>query len=315
MRIFTTSARVLLAILVVSFSSGCGGGGSKDLVTPQQPEVVYRLILLDHDFGGKIVSEVEIVQGVESWFWVRLESKIGDKPWTVVTQEFNLDVTIEGSNSGNWMPDIGLTGLQFRLKAGEYRLEFHPSMGGHLGTAKLKIAIPELGTFTYFWVTVVAPDTLPPPPVQTCRDLHPNREVINGYWWDCIDGVWQNTGESVDQPPPPVEELHAYGVQGELRNGGTITISEGNGYRLEWYLGDSRINDSSVTFESSILPSWCWDPLQSEIMTVKWANPNNPDPGEPGNMFVIPGSYQATFHYDGKSITTSVVVTDRVNFP
>jgi hypothetical protein len=32
---------------------------------------------------------------------------------------------------------------------------------------------------------------------QSCRDLHPTREAINGFWWDCVDGDWVNTGEPV----------------------------------------------------------------------------------------------------------------------
>ncbi|MBU1092113.1 hypothetical protein KJ836_00290 [Patescibacteria group bacterium] len=44
----------------------------------------------------------------------------------------------------------------------------------------------------------------PPPP--DCRDLHPTKEAINGFWWDCVNGNWQNTGVPVN-PPPPDKDL------------------------------------------------------------------------------------------------------------
>lgn len=328
--IFTFGARVLLAIVLVSAFVGCGGGGSNPIVTPDQP--VYRLqVVLDQDviYGGEVVNDVVVEQGTQRRFWVRLESRVGDNPWTIVTQQVKLDVTIEGSPSGIWMADVGLTGGQSWALAGQSRLEFQPPIGGHFGTAKLKLSVPEFGAFVHLWVTIVAPVVGPPPAAQTCRDFHPAREAIGGFWWDCVSGVWQNTGEPVDQPPTCRElhpnreiingfwwdcisgvwqntgevayqtgELYAYGAQGEFWDAaGIIDVEQGNGYRFEWYLNDSKVSGSDITFNSKVLPSWCWNGVTSEFVTILWAEPEDPDLEDPGNMIVIPGSYSVRFTY------------------
>lgn len=163
----------------------------------------------------------------------------------------------------------------------------------------------------------------PPPP--DCRDLHPTKEAIGGFWWDCIGGVWVNTGVPVDNPPPTTYSLHIYGAQGEFTEGSTINIDEGNGYQLQvWELVGSdsskvSLSGANATMESSILPFWCWEPTPREIMTVLWASPDYPDPEEPGNIFINPGVYDVKFTilHLGKQYCRSgyVKVIDRPDFP
>lgn len=163
----------------------------------------------------------------------------------------------------------------------------------------------------------------PPPP--SCRDLHPVREVIGGYWWDCVDNNWVNTGEPVNPPPPVTYSLHVYGAQGELIEGGTINTDEGNGYQLSvwelWGSDGSKIllDGSTATMDSNVLPFWVWDSSRREIMTVLWKTPSYPDPSEPGNIFIEPGSYQIGFSVvsGGKTYNRSgtLKVLDRPDFP
>ena len=174
-----------------------------------------------------------------------------------------------------------------------------------------------------FHPVFVSQDTPPPP---DCRDLHPVKEAINGYWWDCVNGDWQNTGVPVNPPPPPVTySLHIYGAQGEFVEGGTISIDEGNGYQLQiWELSGSdgskvTLDGSNATMESSVLPFWCWDDVRREIMTVLWVSPDYPDPAEPGNIFINPGQYDISFEvaYGGKVYHRSgnLLVIERPDFP
>ena len=288
----------IIIMMIAMFIPGCGGS-NHPIVPPQESDPVeYRLILMDHIYGGKIDTAINVEKAKETWFWVRLEYRQGEIPWSVVTEGFTLNVTILGAPSGHWMPDLGLTGGQFRVKAAEYRLEFQPPVNAHLGTVRIRLSVPEVGATTEIDVTVVDnnDEILPPPPPPSCRDLHPAREAIDGYWWDCIDGEWQNTWELVDQPPPlPDEELYARGSGGIFSDGSTITVMQLDGYRLEWWLGDSTIAGNDISFESLNLPYWVWDKSLSEVVTVVWKNPDNPNPSDLGNMIIVSGSYQIEF--------------------
>ena len=339
----TVAARVCLALFVILLSvfAGCGGGGTNPIVTPapQQPsdQPVYRLIVLGKQFahGGKVVDYIEIRQGEPSWVWARLESSKDGEPWTVVTQEFSLDITIEGTASGDWMVDVGLSGGQSWLTAGsEYKLQFNPATGGHLGVAQLKIAIPELGVYSYLQVRVIAGGTNPTPacrdihpcaeydaegnlwdcdngtwkivvpaPGKTCREIHPVREAIGGFWWDCVSGVWSNTGEPVDQPG----EFHAHGNFGILNSGGTLHIMKGRAETVQLFVGNSAVDPQDVTAElPTSLPQWVWLPAKSEISTVYTL----------GNPVYIPvGEYDFSLWYDGQELKIHLVVDYNEELP
>ncbi len=165
----------------------------------------------------------------------------------------------------------------------------------------------------------------PPPPPPSCRDLHPVKEAIDGFWWDCIDGSWENTGILVN-PPSETYNLRVFGTLGEFSDGGMLEVEEGNGILLNhWELWPDGGGDKiflatdDVQFESLVLPFWVWDSVQTELMTVLWVNPDYPDPDEPGNMFINPGDYSLSFEvsYDGETYTQSGIlrVLDRLDFP
>ena len=315
---FTLAGAFALVIL------GCGGGGTTPAApAPHQPTVEYRLYVLDLPDGGQKITDLYAKQGANTPFEVRYDSREGTINWYPVAQESTLDVTIEGAQSGHKVPDIGLSGGQYRLRSGTCRLEFFPPCGGQLGSTFLVLRVRESGAQVRVSITILPQSGGNPPP--SCRDLHPTREAINGFWWDCVNGNWQNTGEPVNPPPPVTYSLHVYGAQGEFTEGGTINIDEGNGYQLQvWELQGSdgskvSLDGSTAAMDSSILPFWCWDPSRREVMTVLWQTPSNPNPLEPGNMFINPGCYdlKLTISHIGKQYCRSgtLKVIDRPDFP
>ena len=309
---------------------GCGGGGSdpiSQIPQAQNPQYEYRLYVLDFPDGGQIITSLNAHQGVNTPFEVRYDWRIKGQPnWAPVAQESTLDVTIEGAPSGHKMPDIGLSGGQYRIRTGTCRIEFFPPVGGQLGSTFLVLKVRESGAPQVRVSITILAKSGDNPGGQSCRDLHPTKEAIDGYWWDCVNGDWQNTGVPVNPPPPPVTySLHIYGAQGEFVEGGTISIDEGNGYQLQiWELSGSdgskvTLDGSNATMESSVLPFWCWDDVRREIMTVLWVSPDYPDPAEPGNIFINPGQYDISFEvaYGGKVYHRSgnLLVIERPDFP
>jgi hypothetical protein len=325
------AARVCLAILifVVGLSTGCGGGGSSPVV-PDQFE--YRLQAYDGPKGGTSVDKIDVEQGKSTWIWVQLQFRTilyGEPgPWGPVTSEEIMDVTIKGSPSGDNPVDLGGLPAQCRLKAGaEQQLSFWPPLGGHGGATVVVLSVPaRKGAWLGLTVTVIPPSggNPPPPtcrelhptpivdtngntwdcdggvwkiviPAQTCRDLHPCAEYdAEGNLWDCLNGQWV----IVDPVDPPTNELYAHGDFGdswEFHNGGVISILQANACYLEWFIDYSRIMSNLVTFESADVPEWVWNPQSSEIVTIIWAQPDDPDLEDAGNQLVIPGDWEMIY--------------------
>lgn len=271
-------------------------------------------------------------------------------PWTVVTKEYSPKLTIVGSPSGSYMPNPGLKRVQCHLNAGaQYKVVWEPPADSPLGSVHYYLEIEELGIRTDLWVAVID-GNINPPPVNICGHDHP--EAINGFWWDCRpdgnggmiwantgipvqtcdrepepiggywwacepinDGyggkVWRNTGVPVDQPSG---ELHAYGAQGEFKGGGVVSIMQANGCHMDWYLGDSKVSSSDVNFESEMLPTWVWDKSLSEIVTIIWAEPNDPDLEDGGNQLVNPGNWGVGFHHSIFSCFGTIEIIHREGF-
>lgn len=319
---------ILISVLV--FSLGCGGGDTTIVNSPTPPDEFsqeFRIDAFSIGDGGKIIHYVEVTQGyqkdIELGYQYREYKHGAWGPWLHVSGETTINTITSPTPSGDPIPNIGLSGSQWLLRLGVGRIEFRPPAGGHLGMTRVQIVAPKAST--YLDVRVVSGGN-PPPPPQGCRDEHPTKEAINGFWWDCINGDWVNTGVPVDNPPPPVTySLHIYGAQGEFTEGGTINIDEGNGYQLQvWELTGSdgskvTLDGSTATMDSPVLPFWCWDSIRREIMTVLWASPDYPDPEEPGNIFINPGTYDVKFttSHVGKQYcrSGSVAVLDRPDFP
>ena len=342
---------VFICLVIVSTIPGCGRG--KDPVVPpiQEVEYEYRLVLMDHIHGGKIDNEITIPKGEETWYWVRLEYRQVDTtmPWSVVTEGFTLNVTILGAPSGYWMPDLGLTGGQFRVKAAEYRLEFQPPINAHLGTATIKLSVPEVGAELSITVTVIdnQSDNPPPPPPPSCRELHPVREAIDGFWWDCMGDEWGNTGEPVDPPPPPppsCRELHPvreaidgfwwdcmgdeWGNTGEpvdpppedkyeLRAfpPGPLTLELGEGEIFSFKIWDTEAGAFIGDVSGSELSSWTTDSEPGEEYStsesgtfVTWLDSGPPD--YIVQSFITPGVYVVTgiYVYEGMELCIDIEV-------
>ena len=236
-------ALVLSIILFSLVSFGCGGGsGPVNIPVDQnhadpQAQVEYRLYVLDLPDGGQKITELYARQGVNTPWEIRYDFRtvsMGGN-WSPVAQDSTLDITIEGAPSGHKMPDIGLTGGQYRIRGGTYRLEASPIIGGQLGSTYLVLKVRESGASVRISVTILPPSgggnssqsceelhpnapeivggdkwdcvngiwtnlgPVNPPP--DCRDEHPVKEAIGGFWWDCVNGGWQNTGVPVNPPP------------------------------------------------------------------------------------------------------------------
>jgi hypothetical protein len=48
------------------------------------------------------------------------------------------------------------------------------------------------------------------PCTDICEEVHPYPICIDGYWWDCIDGAWVNTGFKCGVLPPPSDDTMLY---------------------------------------------------------------------------------------------------------
>ena len=303
----------ILGILIVITFIGCGGSSGTTILPPvQEVEYEYRLILMDHIYGGEIDTEIKVPKEEETWYWVRLEYRQVDTtmPWSVVTEGFTLNVTILGHPSGLWMPDLGLTGGQFRVKAAEYRLEFQPPTNAHLGTAIIKLSVPEVGAEVSITVIVVDNQSADPPPSPTCRESHPTREAIDGFWWDCIGGTWSNTGEPVDDPLPPEEEY-------ELRAfPPSSTLELGEGEMFSFKIWDTKAVAFVADVDGSELLDWVVDPIYPDeeycISTpgafVTWLDSGSPDYNV--LSFITPDVYvvTATYVYKGVELRKDIVV-------
>ena len=203
-----------MIVLATTLMIACSGGDTTPAApAPHQPTVEYRLYVLDLPDGGQIITNLSARQGVNTPFEVRYDSREGTVNWYPVAQESTLDVTIEGAPSGHKVPDIGLSGGQYRLRSGTCRLEFFPPCGGQTGSTFIVLRVRESGASVRVSVTIFPQSSGNQPP--TCRDLHPEREAIGGYWWDCVDNTWVNTGEPVNPPPPPPDK-NLYALVGEL---------------------------------------------------------------------------------------------------
>jgi len=207
---------LLALVLSISFLVlGCGGGSgpvnvpvdpdpTPSIPTPDpQTTIEYRVFVIEGWDGGVATNSIECYQGVLTPFEIRYDFRtdaMGGN-WSPVAQESTLDITIEGSESGHKMPDIGLTGGQHRIRTGTCRLEFFPPSGGQVGSTYLVLKVRESGAQNRIKITIWPQGDNP------CRELHPVKEAIGGYWWDCVGGVWENTGELVN-PPLSCRDLH-----------------------------------------------------------------------------------------------------------
>ncbi len=138
--------------------------------------------------------------------------------------------------------------------------------------------------------------------------------------------IWTIEIYPEDNPPPVEYSLRVFGALGEFHDNGILEIDEGDGYSLpDWELwSDSGtgskvfLNITDVEFDSE-LPDWVWDSSKGELITVLWANPDYPDPEDPGNIFINPGNYLISFEvsHDSKMYARSgtLRVLDQPNFP
>ncbi|MBU1092697.1 hypothetical protein KJ836_03450 [Patescibacteria group bacterium] len=335
---------ILLAVFFLIGGIGCGGR-SGDLNPVSPPVIVlpptppgaivtaFRLQLTDPTVksGGRAIYETmayaDKIIDVHDYpleLRFRLEGQVGGQ-WFLYTglDTTRIDIRIVGIGSGEFAPQLTIlpphdqafsSTMIWWIKAakGSGRIDLVAEIYGSGGI---------LCSLTFGLYLHGTGGEEPP----TCRDLHPTKEAIGGYWWDCINGDWVNTGEPVDNPPPISYSLRIFGAQGEFTEGGTINVEEGNGYSLpNWELWGSdgskiQLGSTNVQFDSSILPFWVWDPVRSEINTALWACPENPDVNDPGNIFVNPGSYDINFSmvYAGKNYSRSgtLKVLDRPDFP
>lgn len=211
-------AGALLALAVL-FLLGCGGSGPVNVPTdptptptptPDPQTIEYRLFVIEGWDGGVATNSIECCQGALTPFEVRYDFRTDSMGgnWSPVAQESTLDITIEGAESGHKMPDIGLTGGQHRIRTGTCRLEFFPPVGGQTGYSYLVLKVRESGAQNRIKITIWPSGDNNPPVEPTCRDLHPVKEAIGGFWWDCVDDCWVNTGVPVNPPPP--EDKHLY---------------------------------------------------------------------------------------------------------
>jgi len=214
MKSLVHAGALLALVVVILFGIGCGGGSGPTPIIPDpdpQVNIEYRLYVIESWDGGVATNSLECRQGALTPFEVRYDFRTPSMAgnWSPVAQESILDITIEGAPSGYKMPDIGLTGGQYRIRTGTCRLEFFPPVGGQAGTTHLVLKVRESGAQVRVAITILpksGDSNPPPPPPPTCRDLHPTKEAINGYWWDCVDGVWSDTGVPVNPPPPPPDK-------------------------------------------------------------------------------------------------------------
>lgn len=307
---------IVVLLVMVAFLTGCGGGTTVVSPAPEQPPIEYRLILMDHVYGGKIDTAITIEKSVETWYWVRLEYRRGNDPWSVVTEGFTLNVTILGYPSGYWMVDIGLTGGQFRVKAAEYRLEFQPPDDAHLGTVRIRLTVPEVDKSLEIDVTLVEGDNIPdsPPSFSSCRELHPTREAIGDYWWDCVGGEWVNTGELVDPQPPPTDRYQLR----SFPSSSSLELGEGEAFLFKVW--DDQAQAFVKDVEGSELSSWVASPeyLGEEYSVatpgtfVTWR-----DTGPPNYVvesYVTPGDYIVTAMYAYLGEELEVDISIHVDF-
>lgn len=316
-------------ILAVLFLIGCGGDGVVPTTpAPPTPQTEYRLTLIEGWQGGVATTSIAARQGVMTPFEVRYDFRTASMGgnWSPVAQDSTLDVTIEGAPSGYKIPDIGLSGGQYRLRTGTCRLEFFPPVGGQTGSTWLVLKVRESGAALRASITILPPLIGPPPPPPSCRDLHPTREAIGGFWWDCINGVWMNTEEPVNPPPPPppppiTYTFHVRGAQGDFSLTKYVSIDEGNGYIFDdWELWGSdgskvSLDPSNAQMASLTLPDWAWHPGPGGVELTTFKNPGT----LPGNQYIQEGCWDITleYTYQGKqySIPGDVEVNHVEGYP
>jgi len=244
---------------------------------------------------------VDLPDGINWWevdIWPAEPEPPNQSPIAVFTAsplsgEAPLTVSVDGTSS--YDPDGIIV---------EYRWYFHGGggtfIGGNIPTTSYTYNAP--GTYSV-WLVVVDDDGKA----------------------DWSDEVRITVREP--QPPPPTYELLVAGTDGVLGEGGTLTILEGTSKLLNvWQLkgsdGSSTIGLSRLGIQTDTqLPIWVFGDFAAsgEIATVLWANPENPDSEDPGNIFIEPGSYGVAMSvsYDGEVYTRNwmLVVQDRPDFP
>jgi len=137
-----------------------------------------------------------------------------------------------------------------------------------------------------------------------------------------------STSVTVNEPqPPPVVTytLFVAGTKGPLMESAVWSVDETgsqvvNIFELRGSDGSRIIIPTAdVVFSPSVLPAWCWIGTTGEVMTVLWAEPQDPDIEDPGNIFINPGDYSIKFvvSHSGKSYTRNwtLTVLDRPDFP
>ncbi|MEA1909892.1 MAG: hypothetical protein U9M89_02645 [Patescibacteria group bacterium] len=336
-----TGIFAIILVIISTFLMSCGGG-SGPIVPHDDPEPTiitiiqddrveaWRLQLTDTNFkpGGRSIYEympisqkiIDIYPDQTRNLQYRLEGRI-DGRWFLYTgiDTARLDVRQVGIESGVEAPMLASSPPHD--SAFTDRLTWPVAI--HSGTGVLAFVATvydedlnndDTGILCYLHFNLrlnASSDPQEDPPYQeTCRDIHPTREAIDGYWWDCINNDWVNTGELVD-PLSEDPDLIGRWYEGSSprdvdSDGDVITIEFGTEIPLMWFwrFADMTTEDilsSQVTFDDTglITPFWVW--VGDGLLHALTDNGNESytylDVGEWDLNFSSPGTYGEVVTY------------------
>jgi len=268
-------------IVLASLMTACGGGGDKTPTTPipspTHENPVNRIVVISGPWAwGGVANSLKgwATVGATNQWQLRMDTRINGQ-WVALDEQYTLSYTVESGHNtaqisfglydkdwrGGWLlrvkPETMGQGYVEVFLSGPYvpktcfHITFQPSSTPLPSCRDMHPTHENVGGFWWDCIDGTWSNTgQPVNPPPSCRDLHPTKEAINGFWWDCVDNDWVNTGVPVNLPPPVTYTLHIYGAQGEFIEGGTLNVNEGNGYRLQvWELQGS--DGSKVTLEGS----------------------------------------------------------------
>lgn len=192
----------VLAILTVLIFSSCGGGGSTPVTPTPIPinnDPVNRIVVISGPWawGGVANSLVGYATvGVYNQWQLRMDTRINGQ-WVALDEQYTLTYAV---NSGHNTAQISF-GFYDKDWRGGWLLKVKPETLGQ-GYVDVYLSGPYVPKTTFHIIFQAGGN-----PVPSCRDLHPSHENISGFWWDCVNGTWSNTGVPVN-PAPTCRDLH-----------------------------------------------------------------------------------------------------------